>query len=235
MSGKRRRTKKNASVTLVTLIILVVLGVYYSLTGNNPGEIFETAVPRVETDVPPVGVTQIVPPNNVTPLPNNGTWEVYFTDPINMKDPAQWQNSIEGRLIEKINAAQTSIHIVSFEFNLTPVAQALIAAHQRGVDVRWVTDDESGLEADEEPDRGQFAMLTDAGVEVRADTRSALMHNKFWIFDGQTTWTGSTNITASGVKAASRRRVFEVITVRSGHDFRVKHMNLAKEIKSAFG
>lgn len=199
MSGKRRRTKKNASMTLVTLIILVVLGIYYSLTGNNPGEVFETAVPRVETEVSPVGVTQIVPPINVTPLPNNGTWEVYFTDPINMKDPAQWQNSIEGRLIEKINAAQTSIHIVSFEFDLTPVAQALIAAHQRGVDVRWITDDESGLEADEEPDRGQFAMLTDAGVEVRADTRSALMHNKFWIFDGQTTWTGSTNITASGV------------------------------------
>ena len=199
MSGKRRRTKKNTSVTLVTLVILVVLGIYYSLTGNNPGEVFETAVPRVETEVSPVGVTQIVPPNNVTPLPNNGTWEVYFTDPINMKDPAQWQNSIEGRLIEKINAAQTSIHIVSFEFNLTPVAQALIAAHQRGVDVRWVTDDESGLEADEEPDRGQFAMLTDAGIEVRADTRSALMHNKFWVFDGQTAWTGSTNITTSGI------------------------------------
>jgi phosphatidylserine/phosphatidylglycerophosphate/cardiolipin synthase-like enzyme len=116
-----------------------------------------------------------------------------------MKDPALWQNSIEGKLIEKINAAQTSIHIVSFEFELTPVAQALIAAHQRGVDVRWVTDDESGLEADEEPGRGQFAMLTDAGIEVRADTRSALMHNKFWIFDGQTTWTGSTNITTSGI------------------------------------
>ncbi len=199
MSGKRRSARKNTSVTLVTLVILVVLGIYYSLTGNNPGEVFETAVPRVETEVSPVGVTQIVPPNNVTPLPNNGTWEVYFTDPINMKDPAQWQDSVEGKLIEKINAAQTSIHIVSFEFNLTPVAQALIAAHQRGVDVRWITDDESGLEADEEPDRGQFAMLTDGGIEVRADTRSALMHNKFWIFDGQTTWTGSTNITASGV------------------------------------
>jgi transposase len=28
-------------------------------------------------------------------------------------------------------------------------------------------------------------MLTAAGIEVRSDTRSALMHNKFWIFDGQ--------------------------------------------------
>jgi phosphatidylserine/phosphatidylglycerophosphate/cardiolipin synthase-like enzyme len=67
------------------------------------------------------------------------------------------------------------------------------------VDVRWVTDDEHGLQADEEPDRGQFALLEKAGIEVRADTRSALMHNKFWIFDAQTVWTGSTNITASAI------------------------------------
>jgi phosphatidylserine/phosphatidylglycerophosphate/cardiolipin synthase-like enzyme len=102
-------------------------------------------------------------------------------------------------LIEKINAAQTSIHIVSFEFDLTPVAEALIAAKQRGVDVRWVTDDEHGLEADEEPGHGQFEMLKQAGIEVRSDTRSALMHNKFWIFDGQIVWTGSTNITVNGI------------------------------------
>jgi phosphatidylserine/phosphatidylglycerophosphate/cardiolipin synthase-like enzyme len=102
-------------------------------------------------------------------------------------------------LIEKINAAKTSIHIASFEFDLTPVAEALIAAKQRGVDVRWVTDNESGLAADAEPGRGQFAMLQQKGIEVRSDTRSALMHNKFWIFDGKTAWTGSTNITVSGV------------------------------------
>jgi phosphatidylserine/phosphatidylglycerophosphate/cardiolipin synthase-like enzyme len=126
-------------------------------------------------------------------------WEVYFTDPLNVNNPENWQSSIEGRLIEKINAAQTSIHIASFEFDLTPVAEALIAARQRGVDVRWVTDDEHGLEADQEPGRGQFAMLQEAGIEVRSDSRSALMHNKFWIFDGQIVWTGSTNITENSV------------------------------------
>src|ERR671924_1064300 len=68
-----------------------------------------------------------------------------------------------------------------------------------GEAVRWVTDDEHGLEADEEPGHGQFAMLQEAGIEVRSDSRSALMHNKFWIFDGQIVWTGSTNITESGI------------------------------------
>src|SRR5919109_176049 len=68
-----------------------------------------------------------------------------------------------------------------------------------GEAVRWVTDDEHGLEADEEPGHGQFAMLQEARIEVRSDSRSALMHNKFWIFDGQIVWTGSTNITESGI------------------------------------
>jgi phosphatidylserine/phosphatidylglycerophosphate/cardiolipin synthase-like enzyme len=196
MPKRRGVSRTNASVTLLTLIILFVLGIYYSVTGKNPGGIFE------ETAAPLTAVSTGASPVVGAATAANGAadwWEVYFTDPIHVNNPALWQGSIEGRLIDKINAAQTSIHIVSFEFDLTPVAEALIAARQRGVDVRWVTDDESGLGADEDPGRGQFAMLQKAGIEVRADTRSALMHNKFWIFDGQIAWTGSTNITVSGV------------------------------------
>jgi phosphatidylserine/phosphatidylglycerophosphate/cardiolipin synthase-like enzyme len=192
MPKRRGVSRTNASVTLLTLIVLFALGIYYSITGKNPGGVFE------ETAVPLTAVSTVVSAPTVANA-SADWWEVYFTDPINVNNPAIWQGSIEGRLIDKINAAQTSIHIVSFEFDLTPVAEALIAARQRGVDVRWVTDDESGLGADEDPGRGQFAMLQNAGIEVRADTRSALMHNKFWIFDGKILWTGSTNITASGV------------------------------------
>src|SRR6266498_4118007 len=193
MPRRRRITKGNASVTLFTLITLFVLGIYYALTGNSPGGGTPTAIPGRATELSPVV-------NVPTSANASGSWwEVYFTDPLNVKNPEQWQDSIEGRLIEKINAAQTSIHIASFEFDLTPVAQALIEAKQRGVDVRWVTDNENGIAADTDPGRGQFAMLKDAGIEVRADTRSGLMHNKFWIFDGQIAWTGSTNITVSGI------------------------------------
>jgi phosphatidylserine/phosphatidylglycerophosphate/cardiolipin synthase-like enzyme len=199
----RRSSKSNSTATVAALVVLIVLGIIYSLTGKDIGGVFDTEPTPIvggSTDVsvptPLPGTTAIAP----TAVNASGTWwDVYFTDPVNMNNPENWQGSIEGRLIEKINAAQTSIHIVSFEFDLTPVAEALIAAKQRGVDVRWVTDDENGLEADEEPGRGQFAMLQDAGIEVRSDTRSALMHNKFWIFDGQIVWTGSTNITESGV------------------------------------
>lgn len=188
MPRRRRVSRSNATTTILILIFLFVLGVYYSATGKNPGGIFGSATATPTARIVPTSVNA-----------SGAWWEVYFTDPVNINNPEDWQGSIEGRLIEKINAAQSSIHIASFEFNLTPVAEALIAAKQRGVDVLWVTDDESGLEADEEPDRGQFAMLQDAGIEVRSDDRSAYMHNKFWIFDEQIVWTGSTNITENGI------------------------------------
>jgi phosphatidylserine/phosphatidylglycerophosphate/cardiolipin synthase-like enzyme len=204
MPKRKAMSKGTALGSVLSVLVLFVLGVVYMLTGSGrgsgPGEptpiLFpETNTPAVE--IPPT-MTPIadIPP---TAIPVQQWWEVYFTDPLTIKDPAQWQTSIEGKLIEKINAAKTSIYIAAFEFGLTPVAEALIAAHQRGVDVRWITDDESGLEADEEPDRGQFAMLQEAGIAVKADSRSALMHNKFVIFDQQVVWTGSTNLTVSGI------------------------------------
>jgi len=200
MPKKRRSSRKSsASVTLFALVILLILGVYYALTGNNPGGVFDTGTPTVAaaTRIPATLTPVVSVPSAVNA--SGAWWEVYFTDPSNVNNPDDWQGSIEGRLIDKINAAQTSIHIASFEFDLTPVAEALIAAKARGVDVRWVTDDEFGIESDEEPGHGQFALMEDAGIEVRADTRSALMHNKFWIFDNELLWTGSTNITENGI------------------------------------
>jgi phosphatidylserine/phosphatidylglycerophosphate/cardiolipin synthase-like enzyme len=167
---------------------VVILGGYYLLTGADPLGLFSQAEATPTTSTaPPVVVGS-----------GGDWWQVYFTDPQNVNDPDNLAGSIPEKLIDYINNAQRTIHIASFEFNLTPVAEALIAAHKRGVEVQWVTDDEHGIEADEEEDHGQFAMLEKAGIEVTDDDRGALMHNKFWIFDDQTVWTGSTNITANG-------------------------------------
>jgi phosphatidylserine/phosphatidylglycerophosphate/cardiolipin synthase-like enzyme len=191
--SKSKKSKSNPAVTLLGLVVVLALGAVYYLTGKDPVGIF----PDNETP------TSVAAPGGSNPPSNNSGssdwWEVYFTDPVNMDDPGQMQGSIEEQIIKKIDGAKSSIHIASFEFDLTPVAEALIAAKNRGVEVQWVTDDESGLAADEEPGRGQFAMLEDAGIEVRSDDRTALMHNKFWIFDGQILWTGSTNITENGI------------------------------------
>lgn len=167
----------------------------------------EFIIPVTDTPEFIVPVTETPTPEFIIPAPETPTlvplakwWEVYFTDPIAVNNPDIIAGSIEERLIEFINNAQVSIHIASFEFNLTPVAEALIAAKNRGVDVKWITDDENGLEYDIQPGRGQFSLLTGAGIEVKDDAgRSALMHNKFWIFDQQIVWTGSTNVTVNGI------------------------------------
>lgn len=121
-------------------------------------------------------------------------WHTYFTD------PSQATDTITLNLVSYINNSKRSIHIAAFEFNLTPVADALIAAQKRGVDVKWVTDDEYGLGADKEKGRGQFAQMKRSRLTVKADNRSDLMHNKFIIFDSQIVWTGSTNLTTNGTQ-----------------------------------
>ena len=119
-------------------------------------------------------------------------WAVMFTT------PGVEENYIAKQLIAQIESAQTSIHIASFEFDLEEVANALIAARGRGVEVQWVTDDEYGIEADEDEGNHLFDQMEKAGIQVKDDQRGGLMHNKFWIFDGKLVWTGSTNITQNG-------------------------------------
>ncbi|MBN1874277.1 MAG: hypothetical protein JXA33_08595 [Anaerolineae bacterium] len=182
-TSKKQSTSSSRLTTIVGIIVVLVLGSYYLLTGSDPLGLFDQAT---QTSSPAI-------------VGSGGDWwQVYFTDPLNVNDPDNLTGSIPEQLIARINDAQSTIHIAAFEFNLTPVAEALIAAHKRGVEVQWVTDDENGIEADEEEGHGQFAMLEKAGIEVIDDGRGALMHNKFWIFDDQTVWTGSTNITVNG-------------------------------------
>jgi phosphatidylserine/phosphatidylglycerophosphate/cardiolipin synthase-like enzyme len=212
-------------IVLLLLVAVTICGAVASMLGIDlPGsktpaaDQAETLPPLIVTETPfqpdanvPTSTAVVMgQPSSISP--SGGWWEVYFTDPVNYRDPNVISGSVEAKLIGYIEAAQTSIHIASFEFDLDSTARALIAAKERGVDVRWVTDDEHGLLADEEPGHGQFAMLQSAGIEVRDDLgRSAFMHNKFWIFDGQIVWTGSTNITRNGIYDQNNN----VIVIRS--------------------
>ena len=227
MPRKKTVTKAQGGVIAALFtVLLLIFGAFAALAGYDVGGIGDTETPVVDmpATLPPLFATETpFQPNVPTNTPviigsspiapsSGGWWEVYFTDPVNHHDPDVISGSVEEKLLQYINAAQTSIHIASFEFDLTTVAYALIAAHNRGVDVRWGTDDENGLLADEEPGHGQFALLQSSGIEVKDDLgRSAFMHNKFWIFDGQIVWTGSTNITKNGIYDQNNN----VIVIRS--------------------
>lgn len=191
---KKSDTNRNIIAALVAIIVFIIalLGAFGVVDLAALDDALEPLVGERIFQTEPLTPPTQSPPPVIESAGSGDWWEVMFTT------PGVGDNHIAGALIEYIDSATTTIHIASFEFNLDEVATALIAAHQRGVEVQWVTDDEHGIEADEEEDHGQFAMLEDAGIEIKDDGRGALMHNKFWIFDGATVWTGSTNITHNG-------------------------------------
>ena len=180
------------TITVIVTLIVLVMAAIFALTGNDYLGLF-------------------TPTATISPENGGDWWTVYFTDPHTINNPDNLSGSIPEQLIALIDSAQHSIHIAAFQFNITPIAEALIAAQARGVEVQWMTDDEYGIDADEEEGHGQFEMLEDAGIEVRDDGRAALMHNKFIIFDGQIVWTGSTNLTRNG----NFRNNNNVIVIRS--------------------
>jgi len=195
-SSSQKSGRTSQLIAIAAVVVIVIMGGVYLCTGEDPIGLFD---PGKGTPVAPVTAQAPTPTAGAGPAPSSRTWwEVYFTNPNKINDPDNLRGSIPEKLIAYINEAEQTIHVAAFEFNLTPVAEALIAAHKRGVEVQWVTDDENGLDADWEEGHGQFAMLEGAGIEVKDDGRSALMHNKFWVFDDQTVWTGSTNITVNG-------------------------------------
>jgi len=216
------KTSASGLGTAIVLIAVLLLGGYYLMSGSDPLGLFTktptsaapapsiTSTADVNTPQPGAKATSTPVDNAPFSPPTSTWWDVYFVTPLrlktsdeltfNAKIPAQnYQGSIPEQLIKHIDEAKKTIHIASFETDLTDVANALIRAKQRGVDVRWITDDVNGIQADTKPGRGQFKALKAAGIQVIDDKRAPLMHDKFWLFDGQITWTGSTNVTVSAM------------------------------------
>jgi HKD family nuclease len=75
------------------------------------------------------------------------------------------------------------------------VVDSLVAAHNRGVTVRVVGDDDAA--ANEYA--SSYQALQAAGISVITDTSSYIQHNKFVVIDAQVVWTGSTNFTDTGL------------------------------------
>jgi phosphatidylserine/phosphatidylglycerophosphate/cardiolipin synthase-like enzyme len=120
-----------------------------------------------------------------------GPWyQVYFTSPRYPDDDAH-TGGLDARLAAAIEQAQKSVDVAAYDLDLTTVADALIAAQQRDVQVRLVTDTDN---VDERAVRN----MKRAGIPVVDDDRGALMHNKFVVIDESAVWTGSWNLTDNG-------------------------------------
>ncbi len=199
-----KKTGIPASFVYFLLLLLIILAVlaseFFGFT-----TIAQTYFPDVYMMVfPPTPTVTVAGSSTTTTAQNNSGqsgdwWTVYFTDPTSVNDPDSQTSEIETALIALIDGAQSTIDMSIFEFNLESIVDPLIAAEDRGVEVRLVTDDEYGIEEDEIEGLDLFPTLEENGVEVIDDDRTGLMHNKYIIFDQRIVWTGSTNITVNGL------------------------------------
>lgn len=99
-----------------------------------------------------------------------------------------------GRLIvHTINEARRSIRVQAYSFSSRPILRALLAAHQRGVQVQIIVD-KSDLKARDS--LGVRTMLA-SGIPVWVDMTPRIAHNKIMIIDGRTVITGSYNFSWS--------------------------------------
>ena len=91
-----------------------------------------------------------------------------------------------------LRRARRSLDICVFTVSDDRISSEILAAHQRGVAVRMITDNDKELDVGSDVER-----LRDAGIPVAIDMTSAHMHHKFALIDGEWLLNGSFNWTRS--------------------------------------
>ncbi len=116
-------------------------------------------------------------------------YDLYFTDPFNSLAKME-EGGPDQYLVQAIDQARISVDMAAYSFDLISVRDALLRAHDRGVEVRLVM--ESTNMNDTVPQR-----LVQAGIPIIGDYRDGLMHDKFVVIDRAEVWTGSMNFTTA--------------------------------------
>ena len=98
-------------------------------------------------------------------------------------------------LVELVNAADESIYFLAFSLTSDELAEAMLAAQARGVQIGGVMDDAQAVNPG-----GEFGRLTAYGIEVRLDGEGGSMHHKVLIIDEAIVATGSYNFSANAEK-----------------------------------
>ncbi|OGX14069.1 MAG: phospholipase [Omnitrophica bacterium RIFOXYB12_FULL_50_7] len=108
-------------------------------------------------------------------------------------------------IVKNLDQAERSILVQAYSFTSKPIAEALIAAHKRGVKVKVLLD-KSQLHGK----GSKLDLLADAGIPAMIDTKHSIAHNKVMIIDGITVLTGSFNFT----NAAEDKNAENLLVVR---------------------
>ena len=119
-----------------------------------------------------------------------------------------------GQIIGAINNARHQVLVQAFSFTHAGIAQALIAAHKRGIEVKLIAD----LDQTRKIRHNKIADIAAAGVPVWLDGEHTGAHNKVMIIDADSgnvaevgVVTGSYNFT----NAAQYKNAENVLLIRS--------------------
>jgi cardiolipin hydrolase len=140
-------------------------------------------------------------------------------------------DEVKKLLIGFIHTEKESIKAALFRLTDKDIAQALLAAHKRGVRVAVITDQGCLFERAE---KIRLLMKEHIPVYIFGDRFNALMHNKFFIFeknlrDEPLLWTGSVNATVSGT-TKNRENVLVTNNVQVIQQYTAEFEALVKEI-----
>lgn len=127
---------------------------------------------------------------NASLYSSNGFYNVTFNNPTNTK-------YIDKRASDFIDAAQSYCYVAIYALNRQRIVDSLIERHQAGVDVRVVTEADN---RNHPSYKAAYDQLEAAGIVVKTDNRSALMHHKFIVVDDNEVLTGSYNFTDEGTQ-----------------------------------
>jgi phosphatidylserine/phosphatidylglycerophosphate/cardiolipin synthase-like enzyme len=137
-------------------------------------------------------------------VPATGTIEYAFT-------PGE---DVAGLIVRTIDAARSQILVQAFSFTHREIADALVRAHRRGLDVQVIADREQS----ELFDSSAMQQLVRAGLPVFTDADHSAAHNKVIVIDHDssqpTLITGSFNFTF----AAQYRNAENVLVLHGNAD-----------------
>jgi phosphatidylserine/phosphatidylglycerophosphate/cardiolipin synthase-like enzyme len=185
VSRRRRRVGRREGISGLAAL-LVVVGVLLIVLWDRLPPIGSLPIPKPETPGKPA------PPSQPSA---GGPYEVYFTTPVYPDRPETRRGGIDERFVQFVDASTRSLDVAAYEFDLENVAQAMTRAKSRGVAVRMVTDTDTVNATRDEETQKALKIVRDAGITIVPDERSAIMHHKFAVRDGEEIWTGSWNLT----------------------------------------
>lgn len=118
--------------------------------------------------------------------PNNTPMEIYFAP----------KDDVIGKINSYIGQAKSSVRFMAFSFTQDSMAQAMLAAAGRGVTVQGVFEKTGSTTA-----ASELKPLFCAGLDVRQDGYSGIMHHKVVIIDNKIVIAGSFNFSDNAVSS----------------------------------